>query len=235
MATYKINTYADIKNRALNQADLPSGYANNIKSDALDDLVDESIAELWDILVRVYDDDMPQESRNLTVLAGEGKYAWIDTYYSTLPYHIMRVEYAGSNGDKIPLERFHQGAYVHENQTRDWASCTPRYDYRFGAMHFHPVNTSNETIVIHYIPIPPTPTTDTEQLHPLLNLHANYLVYATAIKLRMKADMATAGLERLKAEYVDALFKRMTSVDMFRALAIPDADYEVDEPRFDYD
>lgn len=185
-------TLADLKYQSRLRADkVGSTY---IKEDELLSYINKSGAELYDLLIGAYGNDYYLKEAEFKVQHGVSDYDLPEDFYK-----LLGVDFQITQQRKLTLKpymfnernRYQEGAY--------WSAVIgisgPRYHLQNNQIKFRPTPDGAYTLVLHYIPCFTDLVEDTDVLNGV-NGWEEYIILDAAIKMLMKEESDTSGLER---------------------------------------
>lgn len=190
----KTVTLLSLKTQARQRADMEN--STFISDTELTTLINSSAAELYDLLIGVFE-DYKLTSQTISVVPNT------DTY--TLPtdfYKLRGVDLVlDSFGNAVTLKPFNfaeRNAYLFTPTWNVVGLSYLRYHMQGNSIRFVPVPNTSQSVKLWYIPAIPTLTLDADTLDGV-NGFEEYIVVDAAIKMRIKEESDTMDLERQKA------------------------------------
>ena len=190
----KTVTLLSLRNQARQRADMEN--STFVSDSELNTYINASAAELYDLLIGVYE-DYKLTSQNIAVVPGT------DTY--TLPtdfYKLRGVDLVlDSLGNAVTLKPFNfqeRNSYLFTPTWNVVGLSYLRYHMQGNSIRFVPVPNTAQSIKLWYIPAISTLSLDADLLDGV-NGFEEYVVIDAAIKMRTKEETDTSELERQKA------------------------------------
>ena len=207
----KTKTLLELRNNARQLADMVG--SNFITDVAFNAFINDSIDEFWDLVV-IANEGYGQLSTTLTVAGG--------AISANLPsdfYKLRGVDDLNQTPDPITVhpynfaERNDFTSYYNLFDTYPVSRVT--YALINNTIEFRPTSNAPGNYRIHYIPVAPTLTLDTDTIDAIAGWH-DLIQVDTAIKALQKEEASTTVLERRKASIIERMEKMVKSRDMGR-------------------
>jgi hypothetical protein len=225
-------TLLDLRTQTRQRADLET--SKYVTDSELNGLINDSIAELQDLLIATYDGDYFVESVQFDTVSGQTDYPLPDgTLYSSAPafYKLKGVDAKIIAGNFFALRPFN---FNERNRNEDYAwgflnGPTIRYRIVGDNLRFSPAPNSINPIRVWYIPTAQKLVADSDVLKDV-NAYHEYVVIDAAIKCRIKEELDIAPLEAMKAQ----MAKRITEMAQNRDVGQPESVSDIYAENDDY-
>lgn len=187
-------TLEELRTKARQRADLET--SQYVTDEELNGLINDSIAELHDLLVGSYGNDYYIETYTFNTVANQADY--------TLPadfYKLKGVDAKLTASNWFSLRPFN---FNERNRNEDYAwgflnGPTVRYRMVGENLRFSPVPDGVIQCRMWYIPLAEKLVADTDVLKDL-NAYSEYVVIDAAIKMRVKEELDTVALDKQKMD-----------------------------------
>jgi len=214
---------AELKDKARQRSDMEN---SNFVSDAeLTTYINDSIAELHDLMIQAYDADYFTQDYEFSTTSN------VDTYSLPTDFYKLRgvdVRINNDNWQTVKPYNFNERNRNTDGVVWDLLGL-PAIRYRIvGAnIKFTPKPTQNADIRMWYTPVATQLVNDTDSLDDL-NAYAEYVVVDAAIKMRTKEESDTTEFVRQKAEMRDRILNMAKNRDSGSSATISDVTAEND-------
>ena len=176
-------TLAEIRLQTRQRADMEN--SNFVQDSELNNFINNSIAELYDIIVEAYASEYYVVSTESPVLQNEDEINLPDDFY------VMKgVDIKIDNQDFISLRPFNFNERNRYSELGVWdlAGITNvRYRILGNKLRFTPRPDRNATVRLWYVPLPTTLVNDTDTFDDI-NSFAEYVIVDAAIKMMQKEE-----------------------------------------------
>lgn len=194
-------TLLQMRTQARQRADLEN--SQYVTDSELTGYINNSVAELYDLLIGSYDADYFIESIEFNSVVGQSDYPLPNgTLYSAAKpfYKLKGVDAKINTSNFFSLRPFN---FNERNRNEDFAWSTlngPLVRYRLvgDVLKFSPIPDGIKPIRVWYIPLAPVLSADGDTLQDL-NAYHEYVVVDAAIKCRIKEELEVQTLEAIKA------------------------------------
>ena len=167
--------------------------------------INESIADLWDLIIEV-DDARSLEQSDIDVVSGTRDYDLPDDFYIFMGADI--VDDTSGSGYRT-LARYVWGERNDGlASTNKWET---RYEVRGGKIRFHPTPNWNDTVRLSYIKTAPILTSDYDNFDTI-NAWTEYVILDVLIKCAAKEDVDSKTWEKAKANQ-ERRIRRIGTID----------------------
>lgn len=225
-------TLAQLKTQARQRADLED---NDFVTDSeLTGYINNSLAELYDLLIAAYDGDYYIESVDFTTTSGVENYALPNgTNYSAAKaiYKLKGVDAKIVGNSWFSLKPFN---FNERNRNSDYSwgllnGPTVRYRMVGSNLRFNPAPNSAIQVRVWYVPVAPVLTADSDTFEDL-NAWSEYVVIDAAIKCKIKEDLDFQALQLQK----ESIAKRIREMAQNRDAGKPESISDVYAENDDY-
>lgn len=220
---YVTTTLLQLKTQARQRADMQS--SDYISDDELVSYINNSVAELHDLLVATYGPDYFVENYSFATIANQESYVLPSNFYK-----LKGVDALLSGNHYFSLRPFNFNER-NKNQDTAWGLLSgPSIRYRLlgNTLRFTPAPEGSYQIRMWYIPLPTPLVLDTD-IYNDINSYAEYVVVDAAIKMLQKEE---SDVQVLMAQKMD-LRKRIENMaqnrDAEQPESISDVNAENDE------
>ena len=199
-----------------------------ITDSELNDYINSSIAELYDLLIQSYGSDYLVSSTTFTTVTGTDEYDLPTDFYKLRGVDAQ----LGSGNDFLTLRPFN---FNERNRFTDVAAWTHlgapavRYHLIGSKIKFSPIPDRNATIKLWYIPTAPKLEFNSDELDQF-NGYDEYVIVDVVIKMKLKEESDTTVEERQKA----ALKQRIEEASQNRDAAQPESVSDIHAENFDF-
>lgn len=207
-------TLAELRTHSRNRADMKN--SEFIEDSELNDYINNSVAELYDLLVEQFGSDYFINAYEFSTVSNEPNY--------TLPadfYKLTGVDSKLNAGDWTTLKKFN---FNERNRYQDFSvwnlSGVPSIRYRLvgSNLNLSPIPTSATPMKLWYVPLAVKLSADGDTLKDL-NGYSEYVIVDAAIKMLQKEESDVSVLMAQKA----GLEKRIREMAKDRDAAEPDS------------
>lgn len=215
-------TLAELRTEARQRADMETD--DSFIADAeLTRMVNQSIRELYDLLVEALGQEYFYTTATIATVAGTTAYALPTAFYK-----LLGVDLSLGNGEYMELRSFQ----FHERNNTipglGWGYPDgPRYRIMGANIHFRPAPTGVESILVHYIPYPTSLSGDTDTFDGI-NGWEEYVIVDCAAKMLEKEESEAGPLYKRKAE----LMQRIQGLAGTRDAGFPESVIDVHARRY---
>lgn len=193
-------TLAELRTRARQRADMEE--SEFVSDSELNGYINNSIAELHDILIQAYNTDYYIESYQFTTINNQ------DAYDLPADFYKLRGVDAQLNGNsQYTLKPFNFNERNRFNNFGVWnllGISNIRYRLVGDQLKFSPVPDRATQITMWYIPVATELVADTDELQDLNGYH-EYVIIDAAIKMLQKEESDIAVLALQKAAIIERL------------------------------
>lgn len=225
-------TLLELRNQARQRADLEN--SQYVTDTELNGYINNSIAELQDLLIAAYDSDYYIEQITFNTVAKQTDYPLPDgILYSAAKsfYKLKGVDAKILSSNYFALRPFN---FNERNRNEDYAwgflnGPDVRYRMVGNNLRFSPAPDSALPIRLWYIPLADKLVADSDILKDL-NAYSEYVVVDAAIKCRIKEELEIATLEGVKV----ALSKRISEMAQNRDAGQPESISDIYAENDDY-
>lgn len=205
-------TLAELRLQARQRADMQK---TNFISDAeLNSYINNSIAELYDLMCEAYGEDYYVEELEFAT-DGTNSYSLPDDFYE-----LKRVDLKLDNINWVTVPRFRlnqQNMLDSSTYVAYGGSCSVRYRLVGGNIKLSPAPASGSTVRLLYVPLPVKLVDDTDTLNDF-NAYSEYVIVDACIKMLTKEESDPS----IFASQKMALDKRIRDKAQNRDAAMPD-------------
>ena len=190
-------TFAELKDRSRRRGDFVN---NNFISDAeLEQYINDSIAELYDLLVSRFGNDYYFSEDTITLVSGQIEYDLPSDFYKMVGVDLQ----LSASGERLTMKPF---MFVERNRDQEF---DPYRRYRivgntFRLMESSTNVTSGGIITLYYIPAPTILTDDADTFDGISGWE-EYVIIDAAIKMRVKEETDTKDLELAKQRMIQRI------------------------------
>lgn len=188
-------TLLELRTQARQRADQEN---SNFVTDAeLNSYINNSIAELHDILIQAYDSDYYLSETNFTTVNGQAAYDLPDDFYK-----LVGVDARLNGQNYFTLKKF---TFNERNRFDDFGVwdvfgfSSVRYRVMGSQIRFNPIPDNQTDIRVWYIPVATELVADTDELKDL-NAYSEYVIVDAAIKMMVKEESDATILLAQKAD-----------------------------------
>ena len=210
--------FSTLKQRAQRRADMVN--SSFVSDDEIKDYVNSSIAELYDYLVKSYEDYFVSEQAYTIPLATGG---------GSLPadfYKALGVDYeSGGITSTLRAYSFTERNIYNTPYAVIDRLAEPMYKVEGSKIKLIPENSASGTITLLYVPLAPEyPNADLSgnQVEFIIPGFVEYVVVATAIRMLMKEESDVSALERERQQLASRIVRAITPRDASGSHAIRD-------------
>jgi len=225
-------TLLQLRTLARQRADLEN--SQYVTDSELNGYINNSVAELYDLLIGCYDSDYFIESIEFNSVPGQNDYQLPNgTLYSgAKPFYKLRgVDAKINTSNYFTLRPFN---FNERNRNEDFAWSTlngPLVRYRLvgDVLKFSPIPDGIRPVRVWYIPLAPILSSDSDTLKDL-NAYHEYVVVDAAIKCRIKEELEIQTLLVVKEQ----LKKRIETMAQNRDAGNPESVSDIYAENNDY-
>lgn len=218
-------TLAELRTQARQRADQED--SNFVPDAELNTYVNNSIAELHDILIQAYSSDYYLSEYDFSTVADQAAYALPADFYK-----VMGVDVQLNGSDFFTIKRFNFNERNKYDDFGVWSVLgitAVRYRVMGSNLRFTPIPDNATQVKLWYIPVATKLVADTDELSDL-NAYSEYVVVDAAIKMMLKEESDASALYQQKAD----LKKRITEAANNRDAANPDSVRDIYGENSDY-
>ena len=221
-------TFGELKTRSRERADMVNSQF--ISNTELEGLVNESMTELYDMLVTTLGADYYVTDTSFQLVSGQSVYSLPIDFYK-----MAGVDLASGSGKAVSLRPFQfqernrfNNALIYDSSTNGFTNL--RYRIIGNDIKFIPEVSSNQTVTLWYHPACEVLTNDLDTFNGV-NGYEELVIVLTAIKMLSKEESDTSSLER-RYQY---LIKRIQDSAANRDAGSPERVQDVSRGGFDSD
>jgi len=221
-------TLAEIRIQARQRADMQN--SNFVSDSEANNYINNSIAELHDILCEAYGSEYFVLSTEFPILAGTAEYALPADFYEVKGVDI-KME-AGNNFINVKRFNFNERNRYSDLVVWDLAGLTNvRYRVVGNNLMFNPVPSTSATVRLWYVPVATRLVSDSDSLDDQ-NAYAEYVIVDTAIKMMQKEESDVRVLMAQKQALEKRIRDKSQNRDASEAGTISDVTAENDDYRY---
>ena len=216
--------FSTLKQRAQRRADMVN--SSFVSDDEIKDYVNSSIAELYDFLVKSYEDYFVATKEYTAPLASGGEALPTSSDSGGAFYKALGVDY-NSGGITSTLKAYsfsERNVYNTPYAVID-RLAEPMYKVEGSKIKLIPENSASGTITLLYGPLAPEyPNADLSgnQVEFIIPGFVEYVVVATAIRMLMKEESDVSALERERQQLASRIIRAISPRDASGSFAIRD-------------
>ena len=218
-------TIAQLRTLARQRADMEN--SNFVGSTELDGYLQDSYAELYDLLVGKHQDYYVAEPEEFSLANGEYTYALPSDFYKLLG---VDVSLSGRWRDLDPFN-FNERNVTASARRELGRYASVRYRVIGQSLHLAPADGAEGSYRLWYVPTCPALTT-VGSMDAVSDKWRDYVVVDTAIKMLAKEESDTTVLERAKMALLQRIEAAAAAVDAGRSARVTDV--RSDRYREDY-
>jgi hypothetical protein len=220
---------SDLRTLVLQRADFPSNTqfitTTPVGTSELDNVINDSYEELWDLLVATYGSEYFVQVACGTTTAGCSAMDLPEDFFK-----LVVVLWDKSTTEKFRLERFVFGDWQFASN-QSWLNTRPRYRLAHNSLIYDPIPDAAYSIEIWYVPqCERLDAADDEIKTPSWG---EYIIVDAARKLKEKEDSDTSALERSKANLIGRIQRTAPPRDLGNPATVVDQradDFDLGEP-----
>ena len=216
-------TETDLRTRALRRADMEnSSFISNAEAR---DYLNSSIAELYDFLVKSYEDYFVATKEYAAPLAESGVALPTSADSGGAFYKALGVDYnSGGTTSTLKAYSFSDRNIYNTPYALVDQLARPMYKIEGSNIKLIPNNSQSGTITLFYVPLAPeyTDSTPGSGLDFIIPGFIEYVVVATAIRMLMKEESDVSALERERQQLASRIIRAITPRDTSGSHAIRD-------------
>jgi hypothetical protein len=218
-------TLAELRTQARQRADQED--SNFVSDSELTSYINNSIAELHDILIQAYSSDYYLSEYDFNTVAGQAAYDLPADFYK-----VLGVDVKLNNSDFFTIKRFN---FNERNKFDDFGVWSVlgitavRYRVMGSQLRFTPIPDDATAVKLWYIPLAEKLVADADELSDL-NAYSEYVIVDAAIKMMAKEESDPTILIQQKA----ALKRRIEEAANNRDAANPDSVRDIYGENSDY-
>lgn len=187
-------TLAELRTEARQRADMEQDD-DFVTDTELTRMVNQSIRELYDLLLEALGQEFFYTTGTISVVAGTTAYNLPTTFYQ-----LLGVDVSLGAGDYMALRPFSFHERNEEMSGFGWGyPVAARYRIMGTQIHFRPTPTQAETVLVHYIPYPTSLSGDSDTFDGI-NGWEEYVIVDVAAKMIEKEEGDAAPLYKRKQE-----------------------------------
>lgn len=206
-------TLAELRTEARQRADMEQDD-DFVTDTELTRMVNQSIRELYDLLLESLGHEYFYTSASISIVAGTQAYS-----LPTAFYQLLGVDLVISATENMALRPFQFHERNEDMYGMGWGYPDgPRYRIMGSQIHFRPAPTASDTVTVHYIPYPTSLSADGDTFDGI-NGWEEYVIVDCAAKMIEKEEGEAAPLYKRKAE----LMQRIQGQASKRDAGFPDA------------
>lgn len=217
-------TLAELRTEARQRADMETDDSF-VADTELTRMINQSIRELYDLLLESYGHEFYYTTGTLSIVAGTSAYNLPTTFYQ-----LLGADLDLGGGEYMELSPF---TFLDRNQGVagfGWGYPDgPQYRIMGSQIHFRPTPVASATVLLHYIPYPTSLSADGDTFDGI-NGWEEYVVVDVAAKMLEKEESDAAPLYKRKLE----LQQRIQSQASKRNAAFPDQVTNIYRPTWRY-
>ncbi len=213
--------FSTLKQRAQRRADMVN--SSFVSDDEIKDYVNSSIAELYDFLVKSYEDYFVATKEYTAPLASGGEALPTSSDSGGAFYKALGVDY-NSGGITSTLKAYsfsERNVYNTPYAVID-RLAEPMYKVEGSKIKLIPNNSQSGTITLFYVPLPTQFSTTVTEIETIIPGYEEYVVVATAIRMLMKEESDTRQLELEKNQLASRIIRALSPRDTSGSFAIRD-------------
>lgn len=201
-------TLLELRTQARQRADMEKSQF--VKDPELNNYINNSIAELYDLISDAYGSDYFVTSEALSVVAGTKQYSLPDDFYEL---KAVDLKIDGSNYIDVP--RFN---FAERNKYQDFGpwffylNTNVRYRLVGSTIYFSPTPNQNANVVIWYVPLATKLVDDDDELDDL-NGYSEYVIIDAAIKMMQKEESDVSVLAAQKQFIIERIKQKTANRD----------------------
>lgn len=217
-------TLAELRTRARQRADMEESQF--VSDSELNGYINNSIAELHDILVQSYNTDYYISSYEFTTTVGQDAYDLPEDFYK-----LRGVDAALNGTDSFTLRPFN---FNERNRFKNFGVwnilgiANIRYRILGNQLKFTPVPDGTTEVTLWYVPVATELVADTDELKDF-NGYNEYIVIDAAIKMAQKEESDVSVLAAQKAAIIDRLNAAAQNRDIGSSESVSDIYAENDD------
>lgn len=213
-------TLLKLKTQARQRADRVN--SNFIEEDELTSYINNSIAELHDLLVSTYGPDYYVESFDFNTVAGTDSYNLPATFYK-----LKGVDALINGAEYTSLKPFNWNER-NRNLITTTETSLMRYRLVGSKLKFNPAPLGSYNVRLWYIPTP-TPLVTDADIYNDINSYSEYIITDVAIKMLQKEESDISVLASQKMDLRKRIENMAQNRDADQSESITDIYYESDE------
>lgn len=217
-------TLAELRTEARQRADMETDD-DFIADTELTRMINQSIREVYDLLLESFGQEFYYTTATISVVAGTSAYS-----LPTAFYQLLGVDVSLGSNEYMALRPFQ----FHDRNSTEaglgWGYPDGvKYRIMGSQIHFRPIPTAAETVLVHYVPYPTSLSADGDTFDGI-NGWEELVVVDTAAKMLEKEESDAAPLYKRKAE----LMERIRGMASRRDAGFPDSVIDVHKPTWRY-
>lgn len=216
----KTVTFGELKTRSRQRADMVNSQF--ISEAELETFVNESVTDLYDLLITSYDEDYFLKSEDITIVNGQEDYDLPADFYKMRGVDLVESE---KNISTLKPFNFQERNRFKNALVFDYSFDSvsgSRYRIMGNRLRLTPVPDSNKTLRVWYNPVFTDMTDDADTFNGV-NGYEELVIVLTAIKMLTKEESDTTQLERRYAN----LWKRVMDTAPNRDAGMPESVQDV--------
>ena len=223
MADIRFDT---LSTRAKRRADMVN--SSFVSEDEIKDYLNSSIAELYDFLVKSYEDYFVVTHQYNVPIASTGADLPTDdavTYPSGEFYKALGVDYnSGGITSTLRAYSFSERNIYNTPYSVIDRLAEPMYKIEGSKIKLIPEDSQSGTITLYYVPVAPafTDTTASATINFVIPGFVEYVIVATAIRMLMKEESDVSALERERQQLASRIIRAISTRDASGSFAIRD-------------
>lgn len=216
----KTVTFGELKERSRQRADMVgSQFVDNAELEAF---VNESVTDLYDLLITSYDEDYFLTSQDITLVNGQEDYALPSDFYKLRGVDLVESE---KNISTLKPFNFQERNRYKNALVFDYSFDSisgSRYRIMGNKIRLTPIPDSSKTLRLWYNPVFEDMISDFDTFNGV-NGYEELVIVLTAIKMLTKEESDTSALERRYAN----LWKRVMETAPNRDAGMPESVQDV--------
>ena len=214
-------TETDLRTRALRRADMEN--SNFISTAEARDYLNSSIAELYDFLVKSYEDYFVATKEYSAPLAESGVALPTSADSGGAFYKALGVDFnSGGTTSTLKAYSFSDRNIYNTPYALVDQLARPMYKIEGSNIKLIPNNSQSGTITLFYVPTPTQFSTTVTEVESIIPGYEEYVVVATAIRMLMKEESDISTLERERQQLASRIIRALSPRDASGSHAIRD-------------
>lgn len=218
-------TLSELRTQARQRADMTA--STFVEDSELNSYINNSIAELHDLLIGAYNEDYVMESYEFDSTLNEISYDLPTDFYK-----LRGVDVRMSNGEFATVKRFNFNRRNEDNNSYAWNLLgLPYLEYRLvgSQIRFNRIPDVNTHFRIYYHPLASKLVSDSDEFNDI-NAYSEYVIVDAAIKMMQKEESDVSVLVMQK----EALKKRIEDMAQNRDANEPESVTDIYAENNDY-
>lgn len=210
-------TLLELRTQARQRADMEKSQF--VKDAELNNYINNSIAELYDLISDAYGSDYFVTSSALSIVAGTKQYALPATFYEL---KAVDLNIGGSEYIDVPKFNFaERNKYSNFGPWQFYKNTNVRYRLIGSTIYFSPTPSQNADAVLWFVPLATKLVDDDDTLDDL-NGYAEYVIIDAAIKMLQKQDDDVSVLAAQKSFIIERIKTKTMNRDAGHPSSVTD-------------